>query len=472
MGSALETLGSQYNGARNYDDVAVVFWKCMIILSAMVIPIGFLWYYCGYLFGLLGIQADVCEIISTYIRIHILTLPVDVFNVSYENYLIAIGVMEPSMWAELTVNVGVLLLNCLFINKFNLGYEFLAWSWVISVYCSGVVHFVLSWNYPAVQRTMRPFTWKALSGWGEFISLGLPGTIMLCSEWWAYEVLVLFASILGTEEVAAQSIILQAASLAFMIPCGLGEAATSLVGNALGAQKYGLAVHLSRLSLYAILVVETLLALCVLFLGKYFVNLCTPDEAVRKMASDSLLFLAVFAIVDGLQGVAAGILKGAGQQAVCAFFNVVSFYVIGLPMAYYLCFHTLLKVNGLMMGIAIGASFQVTVSLYLIFLRESDVFRPTIHKSVSIGSMASSVNSVDNRSPGALSMHSAGSHSSEHGQGINRVRRHGQGREVGSSVVRYTELTPLHDIDKDIEKAVYHSVSTRVVHPQLLAAGN
>lgn len=54
---------------------------------------------------------------------------------------------------------------------------------------------------------------------------------MLCSEWWAYEILTIFASILGVEHVAAQSIILQTASLAFMLPLGIGIASASLIGN-------------------------------------------------------------------------------------------------------------------------------------------------------------------------------------------------------------------------------------------------
>lgn len=64
----------------------------------------------------------------------------------------------------------------------------------------------------------------------EFVSLGVPGTVMLCSEWWAYEILTIFASMLGTEEVAAQSVILQTAGLAFMLPLGLGIASASLIG--------------------------------------------------------------------------------------------------------------------------------------------------------------------------------------------------------------------------------------------------
>lgn len=75
---------------------------------------------------------------------------------------------------------------------------------------------------------------------------------MLCSEWWAYEVLNLFASFKDTgavgTAVAAQTIILQTASLVFMIPLGLGVASASLVGNAIGAKKRALAIQLGTIS--------------------------------------------------------------------------------------------------------------------------------------------------------------------------------------------------------------------------------
>jgi uncharacterized membrane protein (DUF485 family) len=159
-----------------------------------------------------------------------------------------------------------------------------------------------------------------------------------------------------------------------MIPCGLGVAATSLVGNALGAQKTQLAIQLSRLSLLVILSLEIVVGTSVYLWGANFIDLCTPDEVVRKMAKSTLPFLSVFTIVDGLQGVATGILRGAGRQSVGAVLNVVAFYVIGLPMAYILCFKTNFGVNGLVSGISIGAAFQVSVLLFLIIVKENYVF--------------------------------------------------------------------------------------------------
>jgi MATE family multidrug resistance protein len=45
--------------------------------------------------------------------------------------------------------------------------------------------------------------------------------LMLCSEWWAYEVLTVMAGVLGKEEVSAQAILMQILSLSFMVPLGM-----------------------------------------------------------------------------------------------------------------------------------------------------------------------------------------------------------------------------------------------------------
>lgn len=239
MSSAVETLGSQHNGAGNFKEVGIVLQRSILILTVITLPIIVLWIYTADIFRLLRVDENVCVVISKFIRIRSLTIPLDVANESYEKYLMSIGVMRPSMWANISFNLSIFLFDCLFVYVLKFEYECLAWSWVISTYLSAAVQLGLSWRHPSVVRTLQPWDRSAWTKWGEFISLGLPGTIMLCSEWWAYEILTIFASILGTADVAAQTIILQTASLAFMIPLGVGVASSSLVGNSLGAQQRG-----------------------------------------------------------------------------------------------------------------------------------------------------------------------------------------------------------------------------------------
>ena len=95
---------------------------------------------------------------------------------------------------------------------------------------------------------------------------------------WAFEILTVLAALLGTEQVAAQSICMQIASLAFMVPLGVGIASCSIVGNALGAGKKQFAISMAKLAIRIIVCLEVPVGLCIFFLGGYYVNMFTDDE--------------------------------------------------------------------------------------------------------------------------------------------------------------------------------------------------
>eukprot|EP01033_Poteriospumella_lacustris_P000584 gene584-400_t len=392
MSSAVETLGSQHNGAGNYREVGIILQRSYLILGIITLPIMVLWFFTADIFAALGVEPVVCAVIQRFIRIRCLTIPMDVINESYEKYLMSIGVVKPSMWANISFNIFILMFDALFVYGFRLHYDCLAWSWVLSLYLSSLLQIALSWHHPSVQRTLQPFDKAAWEDWYEFIMLGLPGTVMLCSEWWAYEILTIFASLLGTAEVAAQTIILQTASLAFMIPLGIGVACASLVGNALGAGKKPLAIGIGKLSVTGIVCVETFIGLFLFIVGPFFVDLFTNDPEVIVVANRAVPFLSLFTVVDGLQGVCSGVLRGAGKQGIGAVANIIAFYAIGLPMAWVLCFKTGFGVNGLMMGIACGTIFQVGVLVTIIYGFEEYLYSATIQVSTATAASSSSSN--------------------------------------------------------------------------------
>lgn len=158
------------------------------------------------------------------------------------------------------------------------------------------------------------------------------------------------------------------------LPLGIGISTASLVGNSLGAGLKPLAMRLSRLSIYLILLMEVGLGLTVLYGGDSFADLFTNDETVKHIAHRAVPFLALFAMVDGVQGVASGVLRGSGKQALGAIANVIAFYAIGLPMSWHICFIMKMGVVGLIMGLSFGACFQTVVLLILIFCFPDYVF--------------------------------------------------------------------------------------------------
>ena len=72
---------------------------------------------------------------------------------------------------------------------------------------------------------------KAFYGLSQYMSLGIPSAMMLCLEWWAYEMMTLMAGYLGVNEQAAQIVMLNIIAFMFMFALGLSSAASTVVGQ-------------------------------------------------------------------------------------------------------------------------------------------------------------------------------------------------------------------------------------------------
>ena len=82
---------------------------------------------------------------------------------------------------------------------------------------------------------------ESFRGWGEYLSFSLPATIMICAEWWAFEVLVIMAGSLGLAEQVAQVVVFQVGTVMVMVAWGISEVTAGIIGNCIGAQNVQLA---------------------------------------------------------------------------------------------------------------------------------------------------------------------------------------------------------------------------------------
>lgn len=296
-------------------------------------------------------------------------MPMDVLNVAYDKYLMCLGVMHPSMYAAGIQNFSLLILLNIFVHGFHLPYSCLAWAWVLAIYIAGIFKFLISYKHECVQRSLQPLSSEAFTKWGAFLRLGAPGCAMVCAEWWAFELLTVMASGRGTEAIAAQTIVAQTSGVSFMVPLGMAISTTSLVGNAIGAGDIKLAREIGTLSLLTILALEFIIGIILHFVGRRYDEQFSTDPVALELAVDTLPFLSLFVILDGVQCVAAGICRGAGKQYVGAITSFLCYYFVGLPMAYFMCYSLDFNVKGLLMGISTGTFLQCIVFIYLLFYR-------------------------------------------------------------------------------------------------------
>lgn len=168
-------------------------------------------------------------------------------------------------------------------------------------------------QYELFVRFWRP-DWHAL--W-EVLRLGLPISITILAEVTLFAAASILMGQIGTVELAAHGIALQLASIAFMIPLGLSQAATVRVGIARGQRDYTALVR-AAVTVYVIacaiaLCGGILFAMAPQFLAQWFLDAKLPEAPeVLAYASGLVVIAGVFQLVDGIQAVAAGLLGTEG----------------------------------------------------------------------------------------------------------------------------------------------------------------
>src|SRR5262249_31072481 len=196
----------------------------------------------------------------------------------------------------------------------------------------------------------------------RFVSLwrlGLPIGVTLAFEVTVFNAAVFLMGQFGTTAIAAHSIAIQIASASFMVPLGLGQAATVRVGRARGAgDRDGITrAGWSAFSL-AITFMATMSMVMTfaprLLIGA-FIDINNPaNVAVAQMAVSFLAWAAVFQIADGAQVVGAGMLRGLQDTRAPMFYAALGYWGIGMSLGLLLAFKIGLGGIGIWIGLATG----------------------------------------------------------------------------------------------------------------------
>jgi MATE family multidrug resistance protein len=188
-------------------------------------------------------------------------------------------------------------------------------------------------------RFWRP-DWDMLR---EIFLLGLPISFTILAETSLFAAASLLMGMIGKEELAAHGIALQLASIAFMIPLGLAQVATVRVGLAYGRRDMTgvrrAAVAVLLVSLCFSICGSTLFALLPHELGGLFLDTRQAEaRSVLDYAVALIVIAGVFQLADGLQAVAAGLLRGLKDTTVPMVLALIAYWPIGFACAYIFAF--------------------------------------------------------------------------------------------------------------------------------------
>lgn len=205
------------------------------------------------------------------------------------------------------------------------------------------------------RRLWKP-DWEMLA---HVYRLGWPIGLTSLSEVAFFYATQLMVGLLGVVALASHAIVLQIASITFMLHLGLSNVATIRAGNALAYQDRtrlarGAKVVIAMSVAFAIL---TMIAF-VLFPEPLILLFMAEDEPAREaVLATGVILLAIaalFQLVDGAQVVALGLLRGVQDTQVPMIIAAVSYWLIGIPVSYMLGFEFGMGAQGVWFGLVIG----------------------------------------------------------------------------------------------------------------------
>jgi MATE family multidrug resistance protein len=206
------------------------------------------------------------------------------------------------------------------------------------------------------------------------VRLGWPIGVTMALEMGVFALAAYFMGWIGAPAVAAHAIALQIAALTFMVPLGLGQAATVRVGLALGRRdEPGIAragwtswiVGVGFMGAMALVMWSIPRPLVTLFLADV-----PPNAAVIALAVSFLKVAAAFQLVDGAQVIGAGMLRGLHDTRWPLMFALFGYWGVGLGIGAWLAFGADWKGLGIWIGLASGLAAVAVLMLARWVLRD------------------------------------------------------------------------------------------------------
>lgn len=221
----------------------------------------------------------------------------------------------------------------------------------------------------------------------ELLRLGLPIAGILTFEVSIFNAAALIMGLIDAVSLAAHAIAIQIASISFMVPMGVSQAATVRVGRAYGAgdregvARAGWTAFVMGVAFMACMAALMLFAPHLLILA--FINLSDPANApVAELAVTFLALAAMFQIVDGAQAVGGGMLRGLRDTTVPMIYAAIGYWGVGLPLGALLAFPGGLDGVGIWIGLSSGLAV-VAVLLMARWIRRDRLMAPAPAGAVS-----------------------------------------------------------------------------------------
>lgn len=308
-------------------------------------------------------------------------LPI-VLYVVLRSFIDSLGLTRISMIIMLTyVPINIFLSYAFIFGKFGfkeLGGAGVAVATDITYIISFFIAVLVILKHPKIKKyKIFKFETIKLKHWPEIFKLGLPMAFAVALETFMFSTLSLMVSRFDTATIAAHQSSLNFAGFLYALPMSISSALTIVVAFHIGANNFNLADKYVKIATYVSIVFSVIIAAIIILFSKQIPYLYGTDAEFLIIAEKLLYFVIGFTIFDSFSAFLVGVMRAYKKVIPTCICMIIGFYLIGIPLAYYLVFIKNVGVYSLwiawLIGIAIYA-LLMTAYYYLYILKKRDTF--------------------------------------------------------------------------------------------------
>ena len=363
--------GKKYVSSILYNGMLVNVISSILLVSFVILT--------KHLLSYLGQDEEVLFHTYSYLDIICISLiPLILFQ-TFKQFIEGLGFTKPSMYISVISNVINVVLNAVLI--FGL-FGFPSLEIIGAAYAtliSRVIMFLLILIYCLNDRRFSKYILKTkflvnLNHIKDIFRIGFASGLQYIFEVGAFSVATVMTGSIGAIHLAAHQIALNLASISYMIASGIGSASMISLSYYDGKRNFEDMRRSGFASFLLVFILMIVSALVFIIFRNYLPVLYVDDSSVINIASTLLIIAGLFQISDGIQAVGLGILRGIRDIKKPTIVTFISYWIISIPLSYFLGIEYGYGVYGIWIGLSIGltlaAIFHVTRFNYLTFVKK------------------------------------------------------------------------------------------------------
>lgn len=297
-------------------------------------------------------------------------IPLMVFS-TFKQFAEGLGFTKQAMLVSIWGNILNIVLGIIFVKGLfgvtPMGIKGVGYSTLIDRCVMAIVMAIYVFRSPIFKKYLKDFAIRNIDRVRglQIMKIGTPVAMQYVFEVGAFGGAALIIGSIGMIEQAAHQVAISLAAMTYMMASGISSAAAIRSGNYFGSGNHK-ELRLSAISNYHIVIVfMSCTAIIFTLFNQYLPWIYTSDKTVITIAAQLLIVAAFFQLFDGTQVVGLGVLRGMGDVNVPTIITFISYWIIGLPIAYLLGVHLNLGVMGVWYGLVLG----LMASSIMLFLR-------------------------------------------------------------------------------------------------------